>query len=123
MIAPLGDAARVLVVDDDSELRRVLALALADEGYDVRAAPDGWAALELLEAWRPRVILLDLMMPGMDGWAFRARQLATPVAAEVPVIVLSADRDVRVEALRPAAFLPKPFNLQALLDAVAELAR
>jgi CheY-like chemotaxis protein len=116
-------AARILVVDDDPDLRRVLTLALADEGYDVRAVPDGQEALDLLEAWRPRVILLDLMMPGGDGWTFRARQLATPAAEDIPVIVLSAARDVAVDALKPAAFVPKPFNLDQLLDTIAGLAR
>jgi CheY-like chemotaxis protein len=115
--------ARILVVDDDPELRRVLALAFADEGYEVRTAPNGREALEALGAWRPGVIVLDLMMPEVDGWAFRARQLATPGAADVPVVVLSAARDVRTAALRPAAVVPKPFNLEQLLAAVADLAR
>lgn len=111
-------AARVLVVDDDPDLRQLLTIALADEGYDVRAAPNGRAALDLLEAWQPRLIVLDLMMPELDGWAFRAEQLATPGAADVPVIVLSAAREVKPEVLRPAAFVPKPFNLEQLLDTV-----
>jgi DNA-binding response OmpR family regulator len=114
---------RILVVDDDQDLRRMVALALADEGYEVRAVPDGRAALALLETWRPRVIVLDLMMPVLDGWGFRARQLATPGAADVPVIVLSAARDLRVEVLRPAAVVPKPFNLESFLETVADVAR
>ena len=123
MATPPERAARVLVVDDDPDLRRVLTLALTDEGYDVRAVPDGREALDLLEAWRPRVILLDLMMPDVDGWSFRARQLATPGAEDVPVVILSAARDVRIEALRPAAVVPKPFDLELLLATVADLAR
>ncbi len=114
--------ARILVVDDDLDLRRMLTLALTDEGYDVRAVENGRAALDMLETWRPRVILLDLMMPDGDGWAFRARQLATPGAADVPVIIISAARDVAVDSLRPAAFVPKPFNLDLLLTTVADLA-
>ena len=101
----------------------MLELALADEGYAVRAAPDGRAALALLETWRPHLILLDLMMPVLDGWGFRARQLATPGAEDLPVIVLSAARDMRVEALRPAAVVPKPFDLELLLNTVADLMR
>jgi CheY-like chemotaxis protein len=101
----------------------MLALALADEGYDVRAAADGRAALALLATWQPHVIVLDLMMPVLDGWGFRARQLATPGAADVPVIVLSAARDLRVELLRPAAVVPKPFNLESFLETVADVAR
>ena len=117
------EVTRILVVDDDQDLRRMLALALADEGYDVRAAADGRAALALLATWQPRVIVLDLMMPVLDGWGFRARQLATPGAADVPVIVLSAARDLRVEVLRPAAVVPKPFNLESFLETVANVAR
>jgi len=113
----------ILVVDDDPDLRSLLTLALADEGYEVRAAPDGRVALDLLEAWPPRVILLDLMMPIMDGWAFRARQLATRGSDHIPVIVFSAAPDMRVAALRPAAVLSKPFNLDVLLATVADLAR
>jgi DNA-binding response OmpR family regulator len=114
--------ARILVVDDDTDLRRMLTLALTDEGYAVRAVENGRAALDMLETWRPRVILLDLMMPDEDGWAFRAQQLATPGVADVPVVILSAARDVPVDSLRPAAFVPKPFNLEQLLTTVANLA-
>jgi DNA-binding response OmpR family regulator len=118
-----GGTTRILVIDDDEELRRALTLALTDEGYEVRAAPHGQAALELLETWLPRLILLDLMMPELDGWAFRARQLASERAKHVPVVVLSAARDPSVEALEPAAVVPKPFDLGRLLDTVADLAR
>jgi CheY-like chemotaxis protein len=120
---PAGGTARILVVDDDPDLRRVLTLALADDGYDVRAVHDGRVALELLETWQPQVILLDLMMPELDGWAFRAQQLASPASADVPVVILTAARGVQLDALRPAAVVPKPFNLQVLLDTVAGLAR
>ena len=113
----------ILVVDDDPELRHVLAMALTDEGYEVRCAPDGQAALDLLEEWLPRLILLDLMMPELDGWTFRAHQLATERARDVPVVILSAARDPSVEALKPAAVVPKPFNLTRLLDTAANLAR
>jgi DNA-binding response OmpR family regulator len=123
VVEPPADAARILIVDDDDDLRRALCLALEDEGYDVLAFGDGQAALAALESWRPHVILLDLMMPGLDGWDFRACQLATPGLEDVPVIVLSAARDVRVDAIRPARVLPKPFNLGNLLDNLAEVLR
>jgi DNA-binding response OmpR family regulator len=120
----IGEASvRVLIVDDDAELRRVLTLALTDEEYDVRSVPDGQAALEVLESWAPQVILLDLMMPRMDGWTFRTQQLATQRVAQIPVIVLSAARDVRFEGLQPTVVMPKPFNLDRLLNTVAELVR
>ena len=117
---PRRSARHVLVVDDDKMLREVLIGALEDEGYTVRAARNGREALVLLEQWRPDVILLDLMMPEMDGWAFRSRQLQLPAWADIPVIVLSAGPNLRygVDSLRSTAIFPKPFDLDLLLAAV-----
>ena len=112
--------ARVLVVDDDPDLRALLALAFTDEGYEVRAAPDGRAALEILGDWQPRIIVLDLMMPELDGWGFRNALLGMPEAAEVPLVVLSAVHTNR-ELNGAAAFLPKPFNLEQLLTTVSDI--
>jgi DNA-binding response OmpR family regulator len=114
----------VLVVDDDPMLRDILVTALKDEGYAVRTARNGREALAVLEAWRPNLILLDLMMPDMDGWSFRARQLTLDGHAEIPVIVLSAGPNLRfgVDVLRATAIIPKPFDLDLLLAAVAKLA-
>jgi CheY-like chemotaxis protein len=85
---------RVLVVDDDPGIRRMVSLVLAGEGYDVRTAEDGRQALDLLASWHPAVILLDLMMPVMDGWTFLVAQQADPVLAPIPVIVMSASGDL-----------------------------
>jgi DNA-binding response OmpR family regulator len=121
-----GDAnARVLVVDDDDLIRDTLATALSDEGYSVRVAGDGRAALDTLGAWRPDLIVLDLMMPIMDGQAFRVAQRSAPVTADIPVIVLSAAHNVHARAagLGAAAVFAKPFDLIALLDAVESVLR
>jgi len=111
----------VLVVEDEDTIGQVLTETLADEGYEVRRSPNGSAALELLQAWLPNLIVLDLMMPVMDGFAFRAaqRRLGGGVA-EVPVIVLSATREVSVRAdeLGAVEALSKPFELGELVDAV-----
>ena len=113
---------RVLVVDDDAGIRDVLCQALTDEGYAVRCAAEGRAGLELLDAWHPHLVLLDLMMPGVDGWTFRARQLASEGAEHVPVIVLSAAYPLLIqEAMQPAAVLGKPFDLDRLLGLVPAL--
>jgi DNA-binding response OmpR family regulator len=114
---------RVLVVDDDALIRDTLATALADEGYAVRVATDGKAALATMGSWRPDVIVLDLMMPVMDGLAFRAIQRSASETARIPVIVLSAAHEVQTRAapLEPAAIFPKPFDLGALLDTIAGL--
>ena len=113
----------VLVVDDDPGIQAFLAEALADEGYAVQTAGDGRRALDVLGAWRPDLILLDLMMPEMDGWTFRAEQRRRADVAAIPVIVLSATRDLeaRTEALAPARVFSKPFDLNALLGAIEEL--
>lgn len=114
---------RVLVVDDDPDIREVLCLALRAEGYEVRSAGDGSDALVQLAGWNPGVILLDWMMPGLDGAAFLTAWSADPRAAATPVVVLSAGRwwPGAVSGIRPAVFLPKPFSLPPLLGLVERL--
>ncbi len=118
------DTRRVLVVEDDDAIRSLLDSALAAEGYEVRTAEHGGAALEVLELWSPHLILLDLMMPVLDGWGFRARQVAVLSWAAIPVIVLSAAHDVssrQAEVLTVAAVRAKPFDLDDLLASVGDL--
>ncbi len=119
----IDGSGRILVVDDDALIRETLATALGDEGYAVRVAPDGRAALTALGNWRPDVIVLDLMMPVMDGATFRAAQRSVAATAQIPVIVLSAAHQVQSRAahLDPAAIFTKPFDLGALLDAIANV--
>ena len=115
----------VLVVDDDSTIRSVIAELLLIEGYLVRTAANGREALEILRAWRPHLIVLDLMMPVMDGWAFRAAQRALPGALrDIPVVILSATRDVERHAteLGAATAIPKPFDLDQVVATVAAIA-
>jgi two-component system response regulator MprA len=114
---------RVLVVDDDPSIQGFLAEALADEGYAVRTAGNGREALGVLGEWLPDLILLDLMMPEMDGWVFRAAQRTLPDVAHVPVIVLSATRDLtaKVQTLAPAEVFAKPFDLDRLLGTIERL--
>ena len=116
---------RLLVVDDDVSIRGFLAEALADEGYEVRTASDGHEALAVLKEWRPDLILLDLMMPRMDGWVFRAEQRNMPGVSDVPVIILSATRDLATKAqeLEPAYLFSKPFDLDDLLATIDRATR
>lgn len=112
---------RVLVVDDEPQVRATVREALTFEGYDVTEATNGAEALALLPEVRPAAIVLDLWMPVMDGWAFRRAQLAAH--PEIPVIVLSA-LDLsheRLDELRADALLGKPFDLDVLYDAVRDL--
>lgn len=110
-----------MVVEDDADIRRGIADALELEGFEVLEAADGREALRRLrQNARPAAILLDLMMPGMNGWQFRDEQRRDPELADIPVIVVSArDRDDGIQA---DGFVRKPFNLGALLDAVARCA-
>jgi DNA-binding response OmpR family regulator len=114
---------RILVVDDDALIRDTLATALGDEGYVVRVAPDGRTALSSIGNWRPDLIVLDLMMPVMNGVEFRAAQRSAADTAQIPVIILSAAHEVqsRAASLEPAAVFTKPFDLGALLDAIASV--
>lgn len=113
---------RVLVVDDDFDIRETLHDVLTDEGFSVDAAENGQDALTYLEAHdAPCVIVLDLMMPVMTGHEFRARQLNDPRFAGIPVIVLSAAGrgTAVVEQLHASAFLGKPTNVNVLLQEVS----
>ncbi len=109
---------RVLVVDDDPDIRTLLSESLEGEGYDVRSAENGATALRCLKARRPDVIVLDLTMPVMDGRRFREEQWRDPALAAIPVIIISTV--VPDEGLHADAYLAKPFSLSRLL---AELDR
>jgi CheY-like chemotaxis protein len=116
----MPEPGRVLIVDDDDVIREALQTALEDAGLAVRTAEHGRAALETLDTWTPDLILLDLMMPVMDGWAFREAQQKTPAASRIPVIVLSAAHGLTdiAEAVRAARVIPKPFDLDEVITAV-----
>lgn len=118
--------ARILVVDDEAFIRMYLEEVLADEGHEVHSASGGAAALALLRNGgpRPHLILLDLMMPGMNGWEFRAAQARDPLLADIPVVLLSGAGDVQAEARRLGAqgFVTKPFLPAQLFAAIAGLA-
>ena len=109
----------VLIVEDDADLRDMMAQLLSLEGFNAATVANGREALEYLhDGDRPDVILLDLMMPVMDGWEFRRRQQADPSVAGVPVIVLSALDQSRAADVRADAFLKKPLDFDRLLALV-----
>jgi CheY-like chemotaxis protein len=104
---------RILVIDDDSDIREVVGEALQFAGYQVATARDGREGLASARSFRPDLILLDLMMPGMSGWEFRAAQLRDAALSRIPVVVVTAlghDPDIQVSAV-----LSKPFRLDDLL--------
>jgi CheY-like chemotaxis protein len=111
----------VLVVEDDEGLREMMAQLLTLEGFQTATVANGQEALAYLHASsRPEVILLDLMMPVMDGWEFRRHQQADPALAGVPVIVLSALDQARATNVEAVAFLKKPLDFDRLLDLVRQ---
>jgi CheY-like chemotaxis protein len=119
--APVGNQKRVLVVDDDASIRELLSTALEEDGYEVVPAVNGQDALAVCERWRPDVIILDLMMPVMDGWTFAKRLRERD---EIPIVVLSAATDLarHAKTIGAAAVVGKPFDLDQLLPKVARAA-
>jgi CheY-like chemotaxis protein len=114
----------VLIVEDDEDLRDMMAQMLTIEGFAATAVANGREALDYLRrAIKPHVILLDLMMPVMDGWEFRRRQQADPELAPVPVIVLSALDRSRAAPVDAIAFLKKPLDFDRLLELVRDQCR
>jgi signal transduction histidine kinase len=108
-----------LVVEDDAEIRDVLAEVLRSEGFETASCRHGREALEYLRKERhPGVIVLDLMMPVMDGWEFRVEQLKDPALATIPVVALSADGTPKAAAVGADAYLKKPVTADTLVSTV-----
>ena len=111
----------VLVVDDDADMRHMTETVLAHAGIRTVSAVNGLEALEAARAVRPSVILLDLMMPVMDGYEFRARQLADPLIKRIPVICVTAVPSPESDArLQVDACVHKPIDWEELLKAVLQ---
>jgi CheY-like chemotaxis protein len=117
-------ATKILIVDDDEAIVELVRDILEDEGYCVTTASNGADALAKLRSdpERPSLILLDMRMPLVDGRDFRAEQTRDPELGAIPVVVLSADTKVAVEApwVQASGYLRKPVRLQELLDVVDE---
>lgn len=115
----MTDQARILIVDDEPQLTRVLRMGLKSRGYDVRAAADGLAGFEAFTDWHPDLVITDLAMPNVDGLELCRRVRAV---SQVPIIVLSAkgEEKTKVEALDLGAddFVTKPFGIDELLARV-----
>ena len=115
-----GTEGRVLVVEDDQMLRETLGSLLEVSGYEVSLAENGQEALTRLRAGGPKpdVIVLDLRMPIMDGWAFRVIQRDDPALGQIPVVVISADGSSAAAAISAQAYLRKPVSPAELLVAI-----
>ena len=114
---------RVLVVDDDKSIREVISFALSDEGYQVEEANNGHAAFESIGRLHPHIILVDMRMPGMDGWEF-VRGYRERYGRRAQIIVLTAAQDAapRMAAIDADGYVAKPFDLDVLIAQVAKSA-
>jgi len=122
----MSSTGRILLVEDDDALRQVLAEVLVDEGYRVDSAANGQAALDHLKESpaSPDLILLDLVMPVMDGWAFRDAQRHDQRLSRIPTVILSASfppDSPRMRALGAEVVLSKPVSIDRLMRAVHQL--
>ena len=119
--------AEILVVEDDEAIRGLVTEVLRDDGYEVGQAANGLEALQYVDHHRPDLIVLDLMMPIMDGWAFVERCRRHPCCSDVPIVVTSASHDLPRTAERLRSYgvrtcLAKPFDVDGLLALVERYA-
>ena len=114
--------ASVLIVEDDRDTREMLGRFLELEGFEVQTAANGELALQVLQDERPSVIILDLMMPVMNGWQFRVAQQSDPNLSHIPVVVVTA-AGVRedIPAINADGWLSKPVDFDRLLATIAPL--
>ena len=125
---PGADPARTrggsaLVVDDSAAMRDVLREVLESAGWHVALAGSAQRALRLMAQHRPDVVIIDLLMPGMSGFAMRSRMLRDPALADIPVVILSAYWARPAETLDATAILAKPVNIDRLLEVTEEIRR
>ena len=113
---------RLLLVEDDDGIRTTLSDLLINEGLQVSTASDGLEAmLALRAAALPDVIILDLMMPVMDGWEFRVEQQSDAMLAGIPLIAMSADMSAKARAIAADVYLRKPIDFIELLDVIRDV--
>ncbi len=111
----------VFIIEDDVDTRDMLAKFLELEGYHVELAANGRQALDILqEGTTACVIVLDLMMPVMDGWEFRRRQIEDARLKQIPTIVVSAAGRERLKQVNADAYLSKPVDMDELLQRVSQ---
>jgi CheY-like chemotaxis protein len=117
-VCPKGNH-KILVVDDDADIREVLSEVLMENGHEVVTASNGREALQLLrEGLLPCMVFLDLMMPVMDGYLFMEERRNDPALSAIPVAVITAGRQVDFDRLDGAMVVPKPLRLPVLMSVV-----
>ncbi len=113
---------KILIIDDEKDLIEVLSFRLQSYGYQVISATDGESGLKKVKSEQPNLIILDLMMPNMDGYEVARRLKADALSSSIPVIVLTAavtpDLSNKISRLNVSGYLIKPFEPEALLEAI-----
>jgi DNA-binding response OmpR family regulator len=117
---------RVVCVEDESEMIDLVRLILSREGFEVIGAPSGLRGLEVIEDMQPQLVLLDLMMPDMDGWEVYQRMKSNPKTADIPVIVVTAraqsiDKVLGLHIAKVDDYITKPFGPSELLRSVEKV--
>jgi len=116
---------RVVLIEDDADLRRVVQLTLQfGASWNVRTAPDGPAGIALVKQLRPDIVLVDLMMPGMDGYEVCRRLVSDDATKRIPIVLLTARQNLDPERVRESGargVITKPFDLDALAPAILRL--
>ncbi|MBS1958270.1 MAG: response regulator transcription factor [Bdellovibrionales bacterium] len=119
----MGDKKNILIIEDDRDILEVLKDILESEGYTVATAENGKMGIEVLQSLSepPKLVLLDLMMPIMDGFQFRQEQLKNDAFKTIPVVVMSADgrMELKKDRIGVDIFLKKPLDLETVLDTVS----
>lgn len=117
----MAQRSRVLIVEDEETLRETIADLIRDDGHEVRVAADGIDALAQTDGWQPDLVILDVMLPRMDAFEFRKRQLAAGHVAKILLVSAAPDLSSAAERLEADAWLPKPFSVDAMIDTVNDL--
>ena len=112
---------RVLIVEDDDILRETIADLIGDDGHEVRVAVDGVEGLAVCDGWQPDLVILDVMLPRMDAFEFRAQQLAAGHHAKVLLVSAAPELSAAATRLTADAWLAKPFSVDAMIEAVNQL--
>jgi len=116
--------AKVLVVDDEKDMRDIMEFLLQKEGHQVVTAFNGKVALEVVDSARPDLIVMDIMMPEMDGYTAQSRLFENPDTRSIPVIILtskSKTKDLLTQSSNVVSFLEKPFDPKTLVEKVREV--
>ncbi len=113
---------KILLIDDEQDFIETVSFSLATGGFDVSTAPDGPSGIEKASTYKPDLIILDLMMPGMDGYEVAKRLKADKATADIPIIVLTAtvtkELGQKVRETKAADYMTKPCDLEELLKKV-----